>query len=361
VVAEKTGYPAEMLTMEMALEADLGIDSIKRVEILSAMQERAPGLPQVQAREMAALKTLGQIVGHLDGGAAPAAQAPASTAGTSESPSAAQAPITRLSVREVSAPATGLAPAGLFSWGPVAVVDDGGGVGPELARALTALGLEATVVAQAPIGSRAVVFLGGLRDGVDELGAIAINREAFSAARACAPALSAGPGLFVTVQDTGGDFGLSGGSGPRAWLGGLTGLAKTAALEWPQAHVRAIDIDRAGRSARALGEALAAELVAGGVEREVGLHADGARTTLDTHATAAGQGELVIDGRSVVVATGGARGVTAATLIALARDSRARFALLGRTAVADEPAGCAGVTDEAQLSRAVLAALKSAG
>ena len=31
VVAEKTGYPAEMLGLDMALDADLGIDSIKRV------------------------------------------------------------------------------------------------------------------------------------------------------------------------------------------------------------------------------------------------------------------------------------------------------------------------------------------
>src|SRR3712207_4280460 len=37
VVAEKTGYPAEMLDLSMALDADLGVDSIKRVEILSAL------------------------------------------------------------------------------------------------------------------------------------------------------------------------------------------------------------------------------------------------------------------------------------------------------------------------------------
>ncbi|MEC7986195.1 MAG: beta-ketoacyl synthase N-terminal-like domain-containing protein, partial [Myxococcota bacterium] len=39
VVSEKTGYPSDMLGMEMNLEGDLGVDSIKRVEILSAMQE----------------------------------------------------------------------------------------------------------------------------------------------------------------------------------------------------------------------------------------------------------------------------------------------------------------------------------
>ncbi|MCV7079234.1 hypothetical protein H7I94_29190, partial [Mycobacterium szulgai] len=53
VVADKTGYPAEMLDLSMALEADLGIDSIKRVEILSAVQQRVPGLPEVETAAMA--------------------------------------------------------------------------------------------------------------------------------------------------------------------------------------------------------------------------------------------------------------------------------------------------------------------
>ena len=65
VVAEKTGYPAEMLAAHMDLEADLGIDSIKRVEILAAFRERAPGLPEVEATELGRLRTLGQIVEHM--------------------------------------------------------------------------------------------------------------------------------------------------------------------------------------------------------------------------------------------------------------------------------------------------------
>ena len=50
VVAEKTGYPAEMLELDMQLDADLGIDSIKRVEILSALQDRLPEAAGGQAR-----------------------------------------------------------------------------------------------------------------------------------------------------------------------------------------------------------------------------------------------------------------------------------------------------------------------
>jgi len=62
IVAEKTGYPVEMLESDMDMEADLGIDSIKRVEILGAMEERVEGLPPVEAEALAELRTLGQIV-----------------------------------------------------------------------------------------------------------------------------------------------------------------------------------------------------------------------------------------------------------------------------------------------------------
>lgn len=65
VVAEKTGYPVDMLELEMALDTDLGIDSIKRVEILSALQEQLPQLPAVRPEDLGVLQTLGQIIEHL--------------------------------------------------------------------------------------------------------------------------------------------------------------------------------------------------------------------------------------------------------------------------------------------------------
>ena len=65
IVADKTGYPTDMLETDMDLEADLGIDSIKRVEILGALQEKLPDL-QVQADELAEQRTLGQILGVLE-------------------------------------------------------------------------------------------------------------------------------------------------------------------------------------------------------------------------------------------------------------------------------------------------------
>ncbi|MBP5467651.1 MAG: hypothetical protein J6Z11_00235, partial [Candidatus Riflebacteria bacterium] len=62
VVAEKTGYPKEMLNLDMDMEAELGIDSIKRVEIMSAIQERLPDAPVVQPDQLGKLRTLNQIL-----------------------------------------------------------------------------------------------------------------------------------------------------------------------------------------------------------------------------------------------------------------------------------------------------------
>ncbi|OKH56399.1 polyketide synthase [Calothrix sp. HK-06] len=66
ITSEKTGYPIEMLELDMDMEADLGIDSIKRVEIMGALQEQLPDLPKPSnMEEMAELRTIGQIVEYL--------------------------------------------------------------------------------------------------------------------------------------------------------------------------------------------------------------------------------------------------------------------------------------------------------
>jgi len=62
VVSEKTGYPAEMLEMDMDMEADLGIDSIKRVEIFGALTNQYPGMTGIDPNELTELRTLGEIV-----------------------------------------------------------------------------------------------------------------------------------------------------------------------------------------------------------------------------------------------------------------------------------------------------------
>ena len=61
VLAAKTGYEPDMIEMDMALETELGVDSIKRVEILSDVQKEL----NVEAQDVAALsrtQTVGEVV-----------------------------------------------------------------------------------------------------------------------------------------------------------------------------------------------------------------------------------------------------------------------------------------------------------
>ena len=60
-ISELTGFPVEMLEPGMDLESDLGIDSIKRVEILSRLETALPETAAISPDEMAGIKTLEQI------------------------------------------------------------------------------------------------------------------------------------------------------------------------------------------------------------------------------------------------------------------------------------------------------------
>lgn len=66
VISERTGYPTEMLDINQDIEADLGIDSIKRVEILSSIQsilfEHNSSLIQDNMEEMTQLKSVSSLV-----------------------------------------------------------------------------------------------------------------------------------------------------------------------------------------------------------------------------------------------------------------------------------------------------------
>lgn len=64
VVSDKTGYPVDMLDLNMDLEADLGIDSIKQLEIFAAMHEEFPDM-DVDPELFRDLRTLAKIVDYL--------------------------------------------------------------------------------------------------------------------------------------------------------------------------------------------------------------------------------------------------------------------------------------------------------
>ena len=312
----------------------------------------------MDASTLAPLRTLGEIATALGAPVgASALGAPVEgpgTPGQGENPvtsrlsrapvgAAEAAGLGRFAVRVVPAPAAGLGVAGLSAG--VGVI----GRGPR-AKAVVAACAAVGIAAHASSsidGSAAVwVVAPDASEGVEPWFV-----ACFEAARAEAP-----PAALVLVQSGDGRFGAT----AAAWSAGVPGLAKTAAAELGHTTVRAVEIDTA-LSHEAAARAIVAELRGGGLEVEVGLAADGSRWTRHAPPVSPSEGALALSAEDVVLATGGARGVTAATMVALARASRATFLLLGRTPLADDPAEAAGVTDESGLKRALMQAAIARG
>lgn len=331
LVAEKTGYPTEMLTPDLELEAGLGIDSIKQVEIFSALVERLPDLASVEMRELTALKTVGAVIARIGGGA-PAASATTRSAGTERA----------CSVLELRPAAGSDMLRGLRN---VAVIPDSSGVAVELVRRLSTKGFAARIADLPGEEDEAVLFLAGL-DGADARSSADLHWRALEAAKAAAPRFSDKGGAFVAVHDSG--------RGP--WLG-LGGLVLTAGHEWPAARVKSIELETGSRSPTELAQALAEEIAAGDGDAEVRLDADGRRFVYALRPGQVAEGPLPLAEGAVIVVSGGARGVTAVALEQLACRIRPVLVILGRSDPEAAPAlpGIAEDADEATLRRALIA------
>ena len=186
-----------------------------------------------------------------------------------------------------------------------------------------------------------------------------LNRRAFAWLKLVGSKLRqtgrAGGAVFVTVARLDGAFGLANlaiESDPSQ--GGLAGLVKTARHEWPEVACKAIDLDPAFNTASNAAAALADEMLSVG-PIEVGI-ARTHRCTLDLARTVRRQGPQLINlgSKDVILVTGGARGVTAETAVALAETYRPTLILTGRTPTpGPEPEWLAGLATEAEIKQAI--------
>ena len=179
LVSKRTGYPKEMLKLDQNLEADLGIDSIKRVEILdsmaAAMADGADGVTaNIEMEKLVALKSLGSIIDYLEkalvattdeakppkvqrsNGATPGA-ADASKGGNGhqvESPGVDEyrhLEVRRALVRLAEAPPSA-SPRLLLPRGAVLFTDDGRGIAREMADRLADFGQETVLISHGGSG-----------------------------------------------------------------------------------------------------------------------------------------------------------------------------------------------------------------
>ncbi len=385
IISERTGYPIDMIEPDLDLEADLSIDSIKRAEIAGELAKRlgiggadVTVLDDGELEDLARARTAASVTGWLtarltgpaadDAPAAPAAPQEPATA-VDDAPSAStvtgEAP-KRFRLREVPLPdqdASGSAdPSTVLAGRRFLLVGGHGDASREVLARFTAYGAHAEAIApddlliQADPPADGVVYLDSL-------------------APAGPPVL---PGAFPVIQAA-----LRG--APRHLLAprpanslrgaGLHGLFRTIAREYPQTVARVVDLDDTSPAAAA--DALLAELLAPEtaepapvvrrtasgryrpelVESPLGpLATSGAGPAGDGAAEAAALG---LDRDSVVLLVGGARGITATFAAALARASRCRIELVGRTPAPTGPEDA--VTAAARTRAELRAALATRG
>ncbi len=363
VVSEKTGYPADMLDLGMSLDADLGIDSIKRVEILSALQDRLPDAPAVGPDQLGSIHTLGDIASFLGGSAAPSVIAVPTPTPRVEIPATVQAPaarLERLTPRPRAMTAAERRERIAFAPGSeVAVVDEGSALTAAIRAELERRGFAPRVVGLDDAEAVAAGSFAGVILPAPAAVEADFLKRAFRLVRAAGPALRRrGASALVTVSRLDGSFGLEGlAAGVDPVAGGLAGLAKTAGHEWPEVNCKAVDVARDVRDDEAA-RRIVDELTLRG-PAEVGVSSRGViEVVLERTEWTSGNHRRtpVLDRGDLVAVTGGARGIAAEAAVALARAYRPALLLLGRTPAADgpEPAGLAAAKDEAALRAAIL-------
>ncbi|MCX2759964.1 beta-ketoacyl synthase N-terminal-like domain-containing protein [Vibrio sp. Sgm 22] len=422
VVADKTGYPAEMLDLAMDMEADLGIDSIKRVEILGTVQDQLPTLPELNPEDLAECRTLGEIVTYMQSklsAAAPVVTPKAeSVTPIAETATAELPPHNEVALKKLPA-ADKLVDC--FSKDACVVITDDGHNAGVLAEKLTANGIQVAVVrsalsAASPLNSEIASYtLNSVDDagvtavindieadlktsnkviaGFIHLQAIvdakqsneqAVNLNADSRASLTTAFLFAkhlngqlnavsGRSVFFTLSRIDGGFGyLDAKQLANAELNqaALSGLTKTLSHEWSNVFCRALDAD-ASIDARHLAEAITGELFDIDTNTvEIGLsHAENGesgRATLIAATPGAAQtkntGAQLTKSDKVLV-TGGAKGVTFECALTLAKQCKSHFILAGRSkhiTSAELPQWAQG-KQEKELKPAAIAHLQATG
>ena len=356
VVADKTGYPVDMLDVSMNLDADLGIDSIKRVEILAALQEALPEAPVVAPDQLGELRTLSQIVDALSNDAesepapAPAPAVPDQSA--PPAPAGVERLVPTLHPIDSTGEPIGL-PAGSKIWVTKSDVLSG-----QIVKELSAQGYSAEEVELADEVHNPPDELAGLIVVVPPRVTDEDILFGFGRVRAMAPVLRRaalqGGALLCSVTCLGGGFALD--APPPEDVdptgGAWGGMTKTAAAEWTEVHCRSIDVDpnRIDLASEVVKYALSEGPV------EIGLGNEGPQTVvLEAHPVEPAA-HAALGSDDVVLITGGARGVTAEVAVAMAEAAQPRLILMGRSGEpSGEPDWLIGLDGEAEIKRAIVA------
>lgn len=368
IIAEKTGYPEDMLEPAMSLDADLGIDSIKRVEILSALKEALPGSAELAPDAMGSLQTLTDVAQAFSG-AVPTPASPRVNVAT-PNPAAAEpsAPLVdplqdaeselalidrsllNLAALKPSEEALEY-PKGSAVW----LLDSRPSATPLISDRLLKAGFEVEILAVGQEPGSDENLRGLVIPAPEQVDAEFLKQALFLLQKArlgLERAGQSGDAFFAVTTHFGGRFGLNGLEGdPTA--AALSGLCKTACREMGRMQCRVFDLPET------LDREIAQRLVAYIRNRaplEIGINSEG-DVALETVSKPVPEEQAPsFEKNAVMVVTGGARGVTSAVSLALSRSLNPKLVLLGRSSQPEEiePEWSRGLTDVAAIKRAVI-------
>jgi hypothetical protein len=371
IIAERTGYPVDMLDDGLDLEADLGIDTVKQAETFAAVRA-AYDIPRQEDLKLRDFPTIAHVVGFVHAHrpdlaqpAVPTAATPSQATGATgatgpEAPAAAVTPgefVRRVPVPVLRPPLELCKPTGVWleRGSRVLVQPDRGRVAAELIDQLTARGVGVVLldgaspeelargIAEAgPVtglywlaalddeGDPAALSLAAYREALDQR----VKRLAI-VCRALYPALGE-PGSFVVAATRmGGSHGYGETPATAALGGAVTGFVKALARERDAALCKVVDV-ALDTAAAAIAEALIAETLTDPGAVEIGtVHGQRVAIGLVEESLAAAPPGAGLSAASQVVVTGAAGSIVAAITADLAaRAGGGTFHLLD---VAPEP------------------------
>ncbi|MCC6527989.1 MAG: SDR family NAD(P)-dependent oxidoreductase, partial [Polyangiaceae bacterium] len=394
IVAQQTGYPPEMLDVELDLEADLGVDTVKQAETFAAVRE-AYGIEREASLKLKDFPTLAHVIGWVKerrpdlAGAPPppAASGPVDALALPRGDAEAAARVLRRVPVPVLRPplertkATGVR---LAAGDRVLVMLDQGGVGVALARELRDRGVEVAELHGAAEPARFVAEVERLRGaapftgvywlpGLDDEGdphalgpdgwraALGLRAKLlYHAARTLYADLGAGR-FVLTATRLGGRHG-AGEDGATAPLGGaVTGLAKALARERPDALVKAVDFEL-DAPPDAVAHALVAETLRDPGAVEIG-HRQGARHTLTLVEEPLATGRPLALGPDAVVGVAGAAGRIVSAIVADLATAGGHYYLLDLAPEArrDDPDVARFAADREAMKRELVARAQARG
>jgi acyl transferase domain-containing protein len=379
IVEERTGYPSDMVGLEQNLEADLGIDSIKRVEIVGALLQTLPpayGSALGEARsQLNTRATLADMLKMLEGLKVGEVAVPFESAGASPKTvpvAASHSPRHILVPEEEAIPEQALRQ---FEPGYFILTADDHGLALRLQEWLEQRGCTVSLLSSGLLADEAalaawcretaanpdkqvagIVHLAalGAQPQAQDAGLEAWQRELLVNEKslylilhslaaqlrtdAHVVALSALGGLFARGAEQRQALSLQ---------GGASGLIKSIREERPALRTRAIDLDPTLSDAEQLA-IITTELQLVGGRQEVG-YPGGRRSVFRTRAEQVAIHNLLPAlENAVVLATGGARGITAEVLREIARPGNV-LVLTGRSPLQEESADTMALQDEQQL------------